>query len=96
MSVGQKAINEKLEKYFCASPLNFRTIIMNLYFYYVDEKYIDYLKKCECNKRGFTCVPNVNYGNTKKFTFGAVLSVNNVSYFVPVSFIRKNRKMLYS
>jgi protein AbiQ len=51
----------------------------------VDEEYIDYLKKYECNKRGFTCVPNVSYENINKFTFGAVLNVNNVSNFVPVS-----------
>lgn len=32
---------------------------MNINFYNVDLKYIDFLKKYETNKRGFTRVPNV-------------------------------------
>ena len=59
---------------------------MKLDFYYVDSKYIDFLKDKEKNKRGFTCIPNTEYdsGNTK-FFYGAVPEVNNVNYFVPVS-----------
>ncbi len=58
---------------------------MDLYFYYIDNDYIDFLKKFEKEKRGFTCVPNAQYWNTNKFTFGAVLEVNKLQYFVPVS-----------
>lgn len=34
---------------------------MDIRFYYVDTKYIDYLKQYEISHRGFTCVPNVTY-----------------------------------
>ena len=65
---------------------------MDLYFYYVDEYYINYLKQYEIDKRGFTCVPNVCYGNTHKFVFGAVLDINGISYFVPVSSYSKKQE----
>ena len=58
---------------------------MKLSFYYVDEKYIQYLKGIELNKRGFTCIPNMSYHNHDKFVYGVVLSVNNVDYYVPFS-----------
>lgn len=65
---------------------------MNIYFYYVNEEYIDYLKDYEYQERGFTCVPNVCYKNTRKFTFGAVMSVNGLNYFVPVSSYSKKQE----
>ena len=65
---------------------------MNLYFYYVDEDYIDYLKQYEINTRGFTCVPNICYGKTQKFIFGAVLNINGTNYFVPVSSYSKKQE----
>ncbi len=65
---------------------------MNIYFYYVNSDYIEYLKNYEINRRGFTCVPNVCYGNTKKFVFGAVLSIDSMDYFVPVSSYSKKQE----
>ena len=55
------------------------------YFYYVEDEYINFLKKKEIEKRNFTRVPNVHYWNTKKFVFGAVLEINNMLYFAPVT-----------
>ena len=54
-------------------------------FFYVDGEYIEYLKNVEESNRGFTCVPNVHYWNTNKFVFGAVLLINEIPYFVPVT-----------
>lgn len=58
---------------------------MDINFYNVDLKYINFLKEYEINNRGFTRVPNVNYHSNNKFFYGAVLNVNNISYFVPIS-----------
>ena len=58
---------------------------MDIRFYYVDTEYVDYLKKYETEHRGYTCVPNVVYANRSKFVYGAVLNINNINYFVPVS-----------
>ncbi len=65
---------------------------MDLYFYYIKPDYIDYLKRIEYDKRGFNCVPNMNYWNTNKFTFGAVLEVNSMNYYVPVSSYSKKQQ----
>lgn len=65
---------------------------MELYFYYIDGQYIDFLKKYEKARRSFTCVPNSSYWNTNKFTFGAVLEVNKINYFVPVSSYSKEQE----
>ncbi len=65
---------------------------MEMYFYYINGKYIDYLKRYEKDRRGFTCVPNSGYWNTNKFTFGAVLEVNGLQYFVPVSSYAKKQQ----
>lgn len=65
---------------------------MEMYFYYIDGQYIDFLKKYEKERRSFTCVPNSSYWNTNKFTFGAVLEVNNINYFVPVSSYSKKQE----
>ncbi|MCM1480024.1 MAG: type III toxin-antitoxin system ToxN/AbiQ family toxin [Muribaculaceae bacterium] len=58
---------------------------MKIQFYYVDDKYIDFLKKYEQNIRNFTCVPNVKYANRDKFVYGSVLEINSIKFFVPVS-----------
>ena len=63
-------------------------------FYYVDGDYIDYLKQAEIKSRGFTCVPNVHYWNTNKFVFGAVLLINDIAYFVPVTSYAKPQQDL--
>lgn len=58
-----------------------------LNFYTVDYAYVDFLKNTEINKRGFTRVPNMNYGANRKqkFLLGVVLEVNGISYYVPVT-----------
>ncbi|MBQ9673972.1 MAG: type III toxin-antitoxin system ToxN/AbiQ family toxin [Ruminococcus sp.] len=63
-------------------------------FYYVDGDYIEYLKQAETKSRGFTCVPNVHYWNTDKFVFGAVLLINDIQYFVPVTSYSKPQQDL--
>lgn len=65
---------------------------MEVNFYYIKEDYVDFLKKYETAQRGFTCVPNAQYWNTNKFTFGAVLEVNGEQYFVPVSSYDKKQQ----
>ena len=65
---------------------------MELNFYYINDEYIEFLKHFEISNRGFTCVPNVNYWNTNKFTFGTVLEVNGCQYFVPVSSYNKKQQ----
>lgn len=67
---------------------------MEMYFYYIDKDYINYLKKYEKERRSFTCVPNAGYWNTNKFTFGAVLEMNGLKYFVPVSSYEKKQQDL--
>ena len=58
-----------------------------LNFYTVDLDYVNYLKKAEQDKRGFSRVPNMEYGNLRKpkFLCGIVLQVNNIDYYVPVT-----------
>ena len=58
-----------------------------LNFYTVDLDYVNYLKKVEQDKRGFSRVPNMEYGNLRKpkFLCGIVLQVNNIDYYVPVT-----------
>ncbi|MCH5193768.1 MAG: type III toxin-antitoxin system ToxN/AbiQ family toxin [Oscillospiraceae bacterium] len=59
---------------------------MDINFYNVDLKYIEFFKKYETEHRGFTRVPNVNYhSGNNKFFYGTVLNVNDINYFVPVS-----------
>lgn len=59
---------------------------MKLNFYYVDKEYIIYLKNYEKQHRGgYTCVPNIEYANRDKFVYGAVLEINEMKYYVPVS-----------
>ena len=55
-------------------------------FYIVDEEYISYLQEYERKHRnGITRVPNVRYADRNKFSFGAVLTINDISYYVAVS-----------
>lgn len=65
---------------------------MKVSFYYVDEKYIEYLKEAEIQQRGYTTVPNVSYTNKSKFVYGIVLSMNDISYYVPVSSYMKQQE----
>lgn len=55
-------------------------------FYDVDKDYINFLQNSEIDKRGFTCVPNMEYGiREQKFLCGIVLRVEEFNYYVPVS-----------
>lgn len=58
-----------------------------LNFYTVDLDYVNFLKNTELNKRGFSRVPNLEYGKLRKqkFLCGIVLQVNNIDYYVPVT-----------
>ena len=64
-----------------------------LNFYTLDNRYVDYLKKAELEARGFSRVPNMEYGNLRKpkFLCGIVLSVNDVNYYVPVTSYKKQQ-----
>lgn len=51
-------------------------------FYYVDKAYADYLRDPKVGDRH---IPVTDYGNGEKFFIGAVLCVNGIKYFAPVS-----------
>lgn len=65
-----------------------------LFFYIADTVYIDYLRKEEESKRGFSRVPKLNYApnQKRKFFCGVVLNVNDFDYFVPVSSYKKQER----
>ncbi len=56
-------------------------------FYCVDNRYVQYLKNAEQEKRGFTRVPNMDYTNgcKPKFLCGVVLKMNGINYYSPVT-----------
>ena len=58
-----------------------------LNFYTVDFEYVKFLKEAEQEYRGFSRVPNVEYGVQRKpkFLCGIVLQINDVDYYVPVT-----------
>ena len=58
-----------------------------LKFFIVPNSYINYLQKWETKTRGFSRVPNLNYGNDRKqkFVCGVVLNINNINYFAPIT-----------
>ena len=58
-------------------------------FYDVNIDYIEYLKKIEIAARGFTCVPNMEYGGERKFLCGVALEVEKHKYYVPVTSYKK-------
>lgn len=61
-------------------------------FYRVDEKYNEFLQEYERKYRGITRVPNVRYSDRNKFSFGAVLSINEIKYYVSVSSFEKKQE----
>ena len=65
----------------------------DLDFYTVSNNYIAYLKSEELKKRGFSRVPNMDYGKSRKpkFLCGIVLEVNTLCYFVPVSSYKQKK-----
>lgn len=65
---------------------------MSLSLYYVDKRYIDYLQKIEKASRGYTHVPNMEYGNREqKFICGVVLELRGFQYYVPVTSYSKKQ-----
>lgn len=64
-----------------------------LNFYTVDLAYVDYLKKAETDKRGFSRVPNMEYGKQRKpkFLCGIILHVNGQDYYVPVTSYKEQK-----
>lgn len=67
--------------------------MQKLNFYTVDLAYVSYLKKAEEGHRGFSRVPNMDYGDKRKpkFLCGVVLVVNGVNYYVPVSSYKQKK-----
>lgn len=65
-----------------------------LNFYTVDLEYVNFLKDAEQNERGYSRVPNMSYGDTRKpkFLCGIVLRVNNADYYVPVTSYTKQKE----
>lgn len=64
-----------------------------LNFYTVDLNYVNYLQRAEMSSRGFSRVPNMDYGNSRKpkFLCGVVLNINNKDYYVPVSSYKQQK-----
>lgn len=64
-----------------------------LNFFTVDLDYVHYLKAAELAHRGFTRVPNMEYGEGKKqkFLCGVVLTVNELDYYVPVTSFKEKK-----
>lgn len=64
-----------------------------LNFYIVDLDYVRYLADAETEKRGFSRVPNMDYGNQRKpkFLCGIVLQVNKTDYYVPVTSYKQQK-----
>lgn len=61
-------------------------------YYRIDEKYINFLQTYEKEKRGVTKVPDIRYADRNKFTFGAVMKVNGMNYYVSVSSFDKKQE----
>ena len=65
----------------------------NLNFYTVDMKYVNHLQQVEMKARGFSRVPNVDYGKDRKQKFftGIVLQINDTDYYVPVTSFKEKK-----
>ncbi len=64
-----------------------------LNFYTVDLKYVEFLQNTEKEKRGFSRVPNMEYGNQRKSKFlcGVVLQISDIHYYVPVTSYKQQK-----
>ncbi len=64
-----------------------------LNFYTVDLGYVALLKSAEQEKRGFSRVPDMDYGNQRKpkFLCGIVLQINSINYYVPVTSYKQQK-----
>lgn len=65
----------------------------NLNFYSVDLDYVNSLKRIEKEKRGFSRVPDMEYGDSRKpkFLCGIVLQINDQDYYVPVTSYKQQK-----
>lgn len=59
----------------------------------VDLNYVEYLRNAEQESRGFSRVPNMDYGDKRKAKFlcGVVLMVNHMNYYVPVTSYKQQK-----
>ncbi len=64
-----------------------------LNFYTIDLSYVNYLKNVEREKRGFSRVPDMDYGDQRKpkFLCGVILQVNSMNYYVPVTSYKQQK-----
>ena len=64
-----------------------------LNFYTVPLNYVEYLKQSEIASRGFSRVPNMDYGNQRKqkFLCGIVLQIHEKDYYVPVTSFKEQK-----
>lgn len=64
-----------------------------LNFYTVDLQYVNFLKESEKGKRGFSRIPNMDYGDKgkPKFLCGVVLQINEMDYYVPVTSYKQQK-----
>lgn len=70
-------------------PVPFFIEDINMDFYTIDESYIEYLQEYEkAHRGGITKVPNIKYDSRNKFSFGAVLHIGDIPYYVSVSSFR--------
>lgn len=62
-------------------------------FFVADYQYVQNLQEAELKKRGFSRVPNMDYGKDKKdkFLCGIVLHINRTDYYVPVSSYKQQK-----
>lgn len=67
--------------------------LKNLKFYKIDYNYIKHLQNIEIETRGFTRVPNLDYGKDRKqkFVCGIVLNINNINYFAPITSFKSQK-----
>lgn len=89
-SAALNADSNEMKGAFICSLLKFEEVIAfmdKLKFYIVPNSYVDYLQKAEIQKRGFSRVPNLDYGENRKqkFVCGIVLNINNINYFAPIT-----------
>lgn len=65
----------------------------DLNFYTVDLDYVEYLRAAEMSNRGFTRIPNMDYGPSRKpkFLCGVVLRIGSFDYFVPVTSYKEQK-----
>ena len=80
-------MNEKGAKSF---PFCIGDKMEKLKFYNVPNDYIKYLQEAELAVRGFSRVPNLDYGkgSKRKFVCGVVLEIEGIHYFAPVTSYR--------